>query len=82
MQLFLESNKATAAVTSDSLDTPLHVAARNGKQQVVNLLLEKQAAKIINLQDTRGRTALHYAASGGYHRIAAKLLSCKASIEK
>ncbi|KAK3712751.1 hypothetical protein QZH41_013203, partial [Actinostola sp. cb2023] len=82
MQLFLEHNKATASVTSDSLDTPLHVAARHGKHEIVSLLLEKQASKIINLQDTRGRTALHYAASGGHHRAAAKLLLYGATIER
>lgn len=44
--------------------------------------MQKQASKIMNLQDTRGRTALHYAASGGHHRIVSKLLSCGATIER
>ncbi len=35
-----------------------------------------------NLQDKKGRTALHYAAMYGYESITKKLIECKADIEK
>ncbi|XP_031548959.1 transient receptor potential cation channel subfamily A member 1-like [Actinia tenebrosa] len=82
MQLFLSHNKAIASVTSDSLATPLHVASRHGWDAVVSILLEKQGSKIVNLQDNRGRTALHYAASGGHHRAVVVLLQYGATIER
>ncbi|XP_048588083.1 transient receptor potential cation channel subfamily A member 1 isoform X2 [Nematostella vectensis] len=82
IQLFLDHNKSTATILSDFQDTPLHVAARYGWHEVVRALLDKQGAKIVNLQDNRSRTALHYACAGGHHKVAAVLLGFGAEIEK
>ncbi|XP_073439946.1 transient receptor potential cation channel subfamily A member 1 isoform X2 [Dendrobates tinctorius] len=51
--------------------TPLHLAAENGHDRIVFLLLKKGA---LLLSDYRGWTALHYAASGGYTRTIRVLL--------
>ncbi|KAM3927836.1 transient receptor potential cation channel subfamily A member 1 [Leptodactylus fuscus] len=51
--------------------TPLHLAAENGHDRIVFLLLKKGA---LLLSDYRGWTALHYAAIGGYTRTIKVLL--------
>ena len=56
--------------------TPLHVAAREGKAEVVNLLLSKGAD--INAQYKNGGTALHLAALNGHREVIKALLSKRA----
>ncbi|XP_069587576.1 transient receptor potential cation channel subfamily A member 1 isoform X2 [Ranitomeya imitator] len=51
--------------------TPLHLAAENGHDRIIFLLLKKGS---LLLSDYRGWTALHYAASGGYTRTIRVLL--------
>ncbi|XP_020903271.1 transient receptor potential cation channel subfamily A member 1, partial [Exaiptasia diaphana] len=82
MSLFLEHNKAVGSTVSDQLDTPLHVAAKYGTHEVVRVILEKQGGKIINAQNSRNRTALHLACSGGHYKAAILLLDKGATIER
>nr|XP_033785675.1 transient receptor potential cation channel subfamily A member 1 [Geotrypetes seraphini] len=51
--------------------TPLHMAAQNGHEKIVRLLLKKGA---LLLCDYKGWTALHYAAYRGYSRTMETLL--------
>ncbi|XP_053571098.1 transient receptor potential cation channel subfamily A member 1 [Bombina bombina] len=51
--------------------TALHLAAQNGHEKIVFLLLKRGA---LLLSDYRGWTALHYAAFGGYTRTIQTLL--------
>nr|BCR37383.1 transient receptor potential cation channel subfamily A member 1 isoform 277V [Buergeria buergeri] len=57
--------------------TPLHMAAQNGHDRIVFLLLKKGA---LMLSDYRGWTALQYAAHGGYTRTIKTLLDTSISL--
>ncbi|XP_072267162.1 transient receptor potential cation channel subfamily A member 1 isoform X2 [Pyxicephalus adspersus] len=57
--------------------TPLHLAAQNGHDRIVFLLLKKGA---LMLCDYRGWTALHYAAYGGFTRTIKTLLDTSISL--
>ncbi|KAG8631000.1 hypothetical protein KVT40_000140 [Elsinoe batatas] len=59
--------------------TALHLAAQNGRAEVVRTLLQLKLD--VNFQDKSGSTALHIAASKGYHEVVQALLSAGASTE-
>ncbi|XP_031575301.1 transient receptor potential cation channel subfamily A member 1-like [Actinia tenebrosa] len=80
--LFLSKNKAAKTVTSDSLDTPLHIGAKYGWLAIVQMLLKKRNARLINAQNKQGRTALHLAAGEGQEDITELLLVEGATIER
>ena len=58
---------------NDQQETPLFMACKHGKQEVVELLLAADAD--INKANNIGQTALSIAAYYGYHEIVALLLS-------
>ncbi|XP_022786608.1 transient receptor potential cation channel subfamily A member 1-like [Stylophora pistillata] len=82
LELFVTKNKAAASVTSDSLETPIHVAARYGRTEAIEKLMDRQNARILNLQNSQGKTALHFACTEGHDRSAEVLLRLGATIEK
>ncbi|CAM9140246.1 unnamed protein product [Scytosiphon promiscuus] len=51
--------QVSAHASQDGDDTPLHLAAANGQEQIVKLLLDKGAEK--DALNSRGRTPLHLA---------------------
>ena len=53
-------------------ETPLHKAAREGKEYSVKRLLEQGAD--INLVDEYGNTALHHGAWSGDHSVVKRLM--------
>ncbi len=55
-----------ARSTDARLFTPLHVAARNGHLQCVEVLLQYRTAIRIDAKDESNRTPLHYAAARGH----------------
>ena len=67
----LSSPKAAADVRDDDNATPLHFAARKGRQDSIRLLLAKNAA--VNAQDKWGAGALFRAAHNG-QTVAVELL--------
>ena len=52
--------------------TPLHVAARNGDAEIVNLLLQDGA--LVNARNRFNRTPLQMAVFGGHRQVAQTLL--------
>ncbi|XP_078354244.1 transient receptor potential cation channel subfamily A member 1-like [Oculina patagonica] len=80
--LFMERNKAATTVTSYGLDTALHGAARYGWHEAVEALLSGRNISSINLKDSQGKTALHFACVEGHDRVVEILLNLGATVEK
>ncbi|XP_068728378.1 transient receptor potential cation channel subfamily A member 1-like [Montipora capricornis] len=77
--LFMKWNKATTAVTSDSLDTALHGAAKYGWLDIVDALLSGRNIRSINVKNSQGKTALHFACAEGHDRVVEQLLKLGAT---
>ena len=68
---------AKAAVNTQTTTeklTSLHVACRNGSESVVRILMEDGGCDV-HVTDVTGRTALHFAAAGGFTQIGSYLIS-------
>ncbi|KAJ7388133.1 Target of rapamycin complex 2 subunit avo2, partial [Desmophyllum pertusum] len=78
----MERNKSTTTVTSDALDTALHGAARYGWREIVEVLLSGRNIRSINLKDSQGKTALHFACAEGHDTVVELLLTLGATVEK
>eukprot|EP00931_Biecheleriopsis_adriatica_P039806 TRINITY_DN2275_c0_g1_i7.p1 TRINITY_DN2275_c0_g1~~TRINITY_DN2275_c0_g1_i7.p1 ORF type:complete len:253 (+),score=68.02 TRINITY_DN2275_c0_g1_i7:36-761(+) len=57
----------------------LHIAARDGKSKLAELLLEEGAN--VDIQENDGMTSLHYAAIGGHAAVAEVLLKKDAAVQ-
>jgi len=64
---------------SDILITALHVAAENGYEPVVQLLMEKGAD--VEAKDEDGEVALHQAADNGHEAVVKLLIEKRADVE-
>ena len=58
---------------------PLHLAARRGNGEIVNVLLD-HASVHVDAKDSSGNTALHLACSGGHRNVCQILLNFGADI--
>jgi ankyrin repeat protein len=68
-----------AGINGSNIDTPLCIAARNGHEAVVKLLLEKGAE--LEAKDRDSRTPLSWAAENGYGAVVKLLLEKGAELE-
>ena len=66
---------ADVCVTDNDEHTALHLASRNGHEQIIKLLLEQHSHVIA--QDKNGQTALHLASLTGHTDIVKLLTQCK-----
>ena len=71
LRLLLETEGCRTDMATDTLDTPLHEAARKGRTKNVELLLEKGAD--INAKNAEGKTPLARAKEEGHEETAAVL---------
>jgi len=55
---------------------------RYGRTDIVEALMDNQNAKIINLRNNHGRTALHFACAGGHDHATEALLRMGATIDR
>jgi ankyrin repeat protein len=67
-----EAKEIDVDVRSTSGKTVMHLAAENGRLDVVKALLKKTSS--INLRDSAGRSALHLAAENGHPKMVELLL--------
>jgi len=77
MKSLLQSKTVDFNVVTVHNETPLHKAAREGKDTNVKKLLEMGAD--INLADEFGNTALHHGAWSGDHSVVKRLMEAGAS---
>ncbi|CAH3028136.1 unnamed protein product, partial [Porites evermanni] len=82
IKLFVAKNRTSSSVLSNSLDTPIHVASRYGWTDAAVALMENQNAKILNMQNSQGKTALHFACAEGHDSTAEELLMLGAVIQR
>ena len=75
----LISEGANVNGKDDSDNTPLHVAAVNGRRNVVSALCSAGAE--VNVKNDTGDTPLHYSAYRGHWEVVKTLLSAKADID-
>ena len=54
--------------------TPIHIAAKKGYPDIIELLLKLNCASVINKEDKRDCTPLRYAIESGKDRIVELLL--------
>lgn len=74
-------NKKANVNAKDAMgNTPLHLAALEGKQDVIKLLLDNGAE--VNEQNDLGNTSLHFAMQNGYSEISTLLTDAGAEILK
>lgn len=78
--MLLESYGLPADKVDPSGATPLHVAARGGDTELVELLIGPSGKADIGLRDGEGSQALHIAAAGG-HLGVVKILVEKAGAD-
>ena len=66
-------------IPDENGETPIHVAAKEGHLDILELLLTKtNNVNDLKAQDNEGKTPLHHAAENGHHEIVKILI---ASIE-
>ncbi len=79
-KLLLEKGADPTAKTSYG-ENALHIASRNGHEQVVQLILLAEDKIDVNTKNSRGETELHVAAAGGHVKVVRLLLENGADIE-
>ena len=60
----------------------IFVCVRYGWTEAIEKLMDRQNARILNLQNSQGKTALHYACSEGHDLSTETLLKLGATIER
>jgi ankyrin repeat protein len=76
----LQKSGASFSVKNKNGNSPLHVAALNGKEDVFMFLLDSVPKKEVEEKDKRGVTALHLAAFSGSSTIIKTLVKSNLSI--
>jgi ankyrin repeat protein len=82
MVTFLLSKGAQASSRSSGGGTALMDACSRGKLSMVQMLLQHMGGEGLEMADSRGATALHYAARGGHDDVVSFLLSKGAQANK
>ena len=72
---------ADPSLRDNNGNTPLHLAARRGYDEIVKVLLDQPNVDV-NAKDGSGKTPLHLAASEGHRKICQVLLNFGADIRE
>jgi ankyrin repeat protein len=78
VKALLDKNPGSVNTMDDKQETPLHIAARKGNREILELLLTNGAD--LNAQNSYGYTPLHMAALSGEKETVALLLAAGADV--
>lgn len=73
VRLILDHSQAEMQIADSNGDGPLNIAARNGDEKTMDLLLQKMAIKQTTFRGSDGLTPFESALAGGFSGIARKL---------
>ncbi|XP_058457010.1 serine/threonine-protein phosphatase 6 regulatory ankyrin repeat subunit A-like [Malaya genurostris] len=76
-----ETNKSMQQSEDTEGNQPIHIAARYGNLEIIELLMKDTTVENLNLMNKDGMTPLHFAALNGYTEVVKILLNNGANIE-
>lgn len=79
VELLLTSQEAVDCVDSSNGNRPIHIAAQNGHDELVELLLKKKCE--VNAKNMKGNTALHMAIGYDYFNTAKMIIKAGGDLE-
>jgi ankyrin repeat protein len=75
------TTKLNLNTTNEEENTPLHLACKEGHDEVVDVMLKRFEELALDAINIRGNTPLHLAAINGHVQIVNKLLKLKAEVD-
>lgn len=78
LRIILRAPGAVTSVDESNGNTPLHIAAQNGHDEIVDLIISIGGKTVLNVQNLSGNTPLHMAIEYDYYGSAKALINAGA----